>query len=86
LHIRVGRARLIVNQVASGGGQAGPDDLPPAVRQVIDARGLDLIGLVPHDDRVVDYDAQGRSFFDLPPEAPARRAVFAICAELAELK
>ena len=79
LHIRVGRARLIVNRV-------GPDDLPSAVRQTIEARGLDLIGLVPRDDCVVDYDAQGRPLFDLPPEAPARRAVFAVCAELAELK
>jgi CO dehydrogenase maturation factor len=86
LHIRVGRARLIVNRVTSRSDQAGPDDLPPAVRQAIDARGLDMIGLVPRDDRVVEYDAQGRPLFDLPPEATARRAVFAICAELTELK
>jgi CO dehydrogenase maturation factor len=86
LHVRVGRARLIVNRVASRSDQAGPDDLPPAVRQAIDARGLDVIGLVPRDDRVVEYDAQGRPLFELPPESPARRAVFAICTELAELK
>jgi CO dehydrogenase maturation factor len=86
LHIQVGRTRLIVNRVANGGGQASPDDLPPAVRQTIETRGLDLIGLVPRDDRVVEYDAQGRPLFDLPPEAPARRAIFAIYEELAELK
>jgi CO dehydrogenase maturation factor len=86
LHIQVGRTRLIVNRVASNGDQAGPDDLPPAVRQAIEARGLDLIGLVPRDDRVVEYDAQGRPLFDLPSESPSCRAIFAIYAELAELK
>jgi CO dehydrogenase maturation factor len=86
LHIQVGRTRLIVNRVVSNGDQAGPDDLPPAVRQAIEARGLDLIGLVPRDERVVEYDAQGRPLFDLPPEAPARRAIFAIYEELPELK
>jgi CO dehydrogenase maturation factor len=72
--------------VANGGDQASPDDLPAAVRQTIETRGLDLIGLVPRDDRVVEYDAQGRPLFDLPPEAPACRALFGIWTELAELK
>jgi CO dehydrogenase maturation factor len=86
LHIQVGQTRLIVNRVASNGDQAGPNDLPPAVLQAIEARGLDLIGLVPRDDRVVEYDAQGRPLFDLPPESLACRALFAIWAELAQLK
>ncbi len=51
------------------------DDLPPSVRETLAARGLDVIGLVPRDENVVEYDAQGKPFFDLPADSPARRAL-----------
>jgi CO dehydrogenase maturation factor len=85
LHIHVGRARLIVNRVVGRSPELNQEDLPPAVRETITARGLELAGLVPRDDRVVEYDAQGKPFFDLPPDAPARRAIFAIYESLPEL-
>lgn len=86
LKIRVGRTRLIVNRVANHSADPRLDDLPPAVLETIYARGLDQIGSVPRDDFVAEYDAQGRPFAELPVDAPARRAVFSICAGLPELK
>ena len=85
LQIHVGRTQLIVNRVVGRNTELKQDDLPPAVRETIAARGLDLIGLVPRDDHVAEYDAQGKPFLSLPPEAPARRAVLAVCAALPEL-
>jgi len=86
LQIRVGRTRVIVNRVPSRDADVGMDDLPPSVRETIAARGLEIVGLVPRDESVVEYDAQGKPLFDLPEDAPARRAVFAICAALDELR
>jgi len=85
LKIRVGRTRLIVNRVANHSADPRLDDLPPAVLETISARGLDQIGLVPRDDSVAEYDAQGKPFSELPVDAPACRAVFAVCAALPEL-
>ena len=86
LKIRVGRTRAIVNRVPIRHGDVIMDDLPPSVRETIAARGLEVIGLVPRDENVVEYDAQGKPFSDLPENAPARRAVFAIGAALDELR
>jgi CO dehydrogenase maturation factor len=85
LQIRVGRTQLIVNRV--GVNNAGPsyEDLPTPVRATIEARGLNVASLVPQDENVAEYDAQGRPFFDLPSDAPAPHAVFAICATFPEL-
>jgi CO dehydrogenase maturation factor len=86
LKIRVGRTRTIVNRVSRRNGDVTMNDLPPSVRETIVARGLEVVGLVPRDESVVEYDAQGKPFFDLPGDAPARRAVFAIGAALDELR
>jgi len=86
LQIRVGRTQLVVNRVEGGQAEPSREDLPTPVRAAIEARGMDVTGLVPQDEHVAEYDAQGRPFYDLPPDAPARRAVFAVCAALPELK
>lgn len=85
LKIRVGRTRAIINRVPSRNADVGLDDLPQPVREVIAARELEVVGLVPRDENVVEYDARGKPFFDLPDDAPARRAIFAVCAVLEEL-
>lgn len=85
LQIHVGRTQLIVNRVVGRNAELNQDALPPAVRETIAARGLDVIGLVPRDEHVTEHDAQGKPLFNLPSDAPAQRAVFAICAALPEL-
>jgi CO dehydrogenase maturation factor len=85
LKIRVGRTKLIVNRVAGLAQAPDPNDMPAAVRETIAARGLDLIGLVPRDEHVAEFDAQGKPFLDLPPDAAAPHAVFALCSVLPEL-
>jgi CO dehydrogenase nickel-insertion accessory protein CooC1 len=85
LHIRVGRRQLIVNRATSRNAELNQDDLPGAVRVAIATHGLEVAGFVPRDENVAEYDAQGLPFFDLPADAPAHRAVSAICAALPEL-
>ncbi len=44
----------------------------------IDKTGLELIGIVPNDPMVADYDLKGRSLFSLPDESIAVQAVYSI--------
>ena len=86
LKIHVRRTLAIINRVPSHNGDVSMNDLPPSVRAAIAARGLEVIGLVPCDENVTEYDAQGKPFFELPADSPARPAVWAIGAALDELQ
>ncbi len=48
----------------------------------IEKTGLDLLGTVPLDDLVVEYDLQGKPLFELPADAPAMQAIAKIVAQL----
>jgi CO dehydrogenase maturation factor len=48
----------------------------------IEKTGLELLGTVPLDDLVVEYDLQGKPLFDLPADAPALQAISKIVAQL----
>jgi CO dehydrogenase maturation factor len=85
LQIHVGRTWMIVNRVVERNGPLSLGDLPPVVRETLAARELHLLGLVPRDEQVAEYDARGDPFFDLPPDSPACQSVFAVCAALPEL-
>ncbi|MBU0516438.1 MAG: hypothetical protein KJ621_16900 [Proteobacteria bacterium] len=57
-----GRLSVIANRAAPGAHLR----LPP---------GVTLAGAVPEDETLRQYDYQGRSLWDLPPDNPARQAV-----------
>ena len=59
--------KLIINRAPS-------TELDPAVREEVERHGLDLLGVVPHDDMVYEYDAAGKPTSTLPSDAPSRRA------------
>ena len=59
--------KLIINRAPS-------TELDPAVREEVEKHGLDLLGVVPHDDMVYEYDAAGKPTSTLPSDAPSRRA------------
>jgi CO dehydrogenase maturation factor len=44
----------------------------------IEKTGLELIGIVPNDPMVADYDLKGMSLFSLPDESTAVQAVYSI--------
>jgi CO dehydrogenase maturation factor len=59
---------LIVNHAPNG-------ELNDSVRQEIDAQGLQLIGVVPYDPMVYDYDAEGTPTVNLPEDALSKKAM-----------
>ncbi len=48
------------------------------VAEILSGDGLELLGFVPHDPRIVEMELAGRSVAELPDDSPAVRAVEAI--------
>ena len=66
---------LIVNRAPGG-------ELNPGVREEIDKYGMKLMGVVPHDDTVYEYDAEGRPSVTVPADSPVKQAVRRIFDQL----
>ncbi len=75
LNLGVSDVKLIVNRAPAG-------DLNPGVREEIDKYGLDLIGVVPQDETVYSYDAEGRPSVTVPDDSPVKQAVHQIFDQL----
>jgi len=73
LNTRVGDIRLIVNRVTGDG--SGGLRLASELEQAITENGLQLVGLLPEDPTVGEYDAKGLPLVGLPPQAPIRQAI-----------
>jgi CO dehydrogenase maturation factor len=61
LQIRIGAAYLIVTRIAD----------PEPLRSDIEATGLELLGAIPDDPLVAEYDLLGKPLMDLPADSPA---------------
>jgi CO dehydrogenase maturation factor len=67
LKIEIGKDYVIVNRVSG--------ELPPALKDAIDAAGLNLAGCVPEDELISQYDTEGRPTAELPDDAKAVQAL-----------
>jgi CO dehydrogenase maturation factor len=59
-----------------------PGELAPEFLAEIQKQGVDLLGVVPPDERVMEYDLQGRPLLDLPEDSAAVRAVKEMVAKI----
>ena len=75
LELPVKSCKLIVNRAPNG-------VLDDAVRSAVDGEGLDLAGVLPADESVYRYDADGIPLVKLPPDAPVRNALKDVIAKL----
>jgi CO dehydrogenase maturation factor len=66
---------LVVNRAPDG-------VLNEGVKEEIEKHGLNLIGVIPQDEMVYEYDSEGRPTSKLPKESPARKAVENIAEKL----
>jgi CO dehydrogenase maturation factor len=80
LDTRVGDIGLIVNRVREDG--PGKLKLSPELEQTIAEYDMRLIGLLPEDPTVGEYDAKGTPLRELPADAPIRQAVAEIIESL----
>ena len=66
---------LIVNRAPGG-------VLSEGVQEEIQKQGLELLGVVPHDEGVYDCDGPGTPTTERPPENPGRQALYKIIDSL----
>ena len=66
---------LIVNRAPKG-------VLNDGTREEIEKQGLELLGVVPQDDAVFEYDCEGKPTVQLPDDSPVKQAVREIVQKL----
>ncbi|MBE5775779.1 MAG: DUF87 domain-containing protein [Clostridiales bacterium] len=76
LQLKPGTMKLIVNRAPGG-------KLNAAVLEEIEKHGLDLVGVLPQDDTVFEYDCEGKPSAKVPKDNPVKVALGSIMAKLA---
>jgi CO dehydrogenase maturation factor len=74
LHTKVRYMYVIANRT--------PPSLAPLLKREIEEAGLELIGTVPEDPKVLEYDLQGKPLVELPESSEAVRAVAQILQKI----
>jgi len=77
LEIRVDHIGFVLNRVPEGDIAL----LPTQIREAIEKEGLELVGVLPSDPLVGQYDAIGRPIAALPDDSLLRQAVQALVRE-----
>ena len=62
-----------------------PENVPPELEQAAADTGMEVIGMLPRDPRVSEFDAVGKPLAQLPSDSPVRRAVADIAARVADV-
>ena len=75
LELHPGTMKLIVNRAPGG-------VLNAAVLEEIEKHGLDLVGVLPQDDTVFEYDCEGKPSAKVPEDNPVKIALGSIMAKL----
>ncbi|MFA5384935.1 MAG: AAA family ATPase [Eubacteriales bacterium] len=73
LNLAVRNMCLVINRVAG--------DFGELLKEEIAKTGLKLIGTIPEDEQVIDFDLAGKPIFELPDESPVVRAVSEIMSK-----
>lgn len=66
---------LIVNRAPKG-------ELNDGIKEEIELQGLHLLGVVPQDDMVYEYDCEGRPTTQIPADSPVKKALYQILDNL----
>jgi CO dehydrogenase maturation factor len=75
LKLSVGNMHLIVNKVPNG-------VLTDGIKEEIGIQNLDLIGIVPQDEMIYEYDSSGIPLVKMPEESKAKLAIKEIISKL----
>jgi CO dehydrogenase maturation factor len=67
---------LIINRAPNG-------ELNAGIQEEIEKQGLTLLGVVPQNEAVYEYDCEGRPTASLPEDNPVKMALRAIVDKLA---
>jgi CO dehydrogenase maturation factor len=74
LEINVGRVYLVVNRL--------PDEMPAPLTATIEKSGLTLIGTVPNDSAMAEFEFSGRPLVELPADTAVYKAIQEIAQKI----
>ena len=75
LDIHIARIYLVLNRLNG-------ERLPPALAETMEGLGVELVGTIPTDPLMSEYEMNGQPLIALPADAPVVRAVFDIAQRL----
>ena len=75
LEVNIGSVYLVVNRLWS-------DEMPAPLVDAVKAVGAELVGTVPNDPLMAEYDLAGRPLVQLPADAPVVQAVYRIAERI----
>jgi len=86
LEIGVGRTYLVINRLRGDGAPpAGPaGGVPAPLAQAVEQADLELVGTVPEDPAMAEFEFTGRPLVELPAETAVYRAVREIAERVVE--
>jgi CO dehydrogenase maturation factor len=70
LKIVVGKSYVVINQAREA--------LPEPAMEMINKANLELIGTIPEDDMIYDFDFNGRPTIEMPEDSKSVKAAFEI--------
>lgn len=74
LNINVENAYLILNRL--------PDEMPPPLKERIDAMDIPLLGVIPANDELTSFEFSGRPLVELGDESPIYQSVAKMMGEI----
>lgn len=74
LRLEIDRRLIIINRISGHEGEQ--------LKNLAEQRGLHVVGFIPQDSTLFNYDLQGKPIFQLPDESPAVMALFSILDSL----
>lgn len=75
LKLKIGDLYLIVNKAPNG-------QLNDGIMEEINKYNLNLLGVVPMDDNIYEYDSNGKPLVDLPIDSPSKKTFYEILSNL----
>ena len=75
LNLKPQKTGLIINRAPQG-------RLDKGTEEEIEKQNLNLLGVVPHDETVYQFDCDGRPMVQLPEDSPVRKALQEILEKL----
>ena len=75
LRLNIGELYLIVNKAPDG-------QLNNGIMEEINKYNLNLLGVVPMDENIYEYDSNGKPLVDLPIDSPSKKTFYEILSNL----
>jgi CO dehydrogenase maturation factor len=75
IDVNIHNMYLVVNRLMG-------EQMPPALSTAVDKLGVDVIGTVPNDSLMSEFEFSGRPLIELPPDSLVIQAVFKIARKI----